>query len=42
MIITYQLNMEALTEALGAQGNAQHFITELANNVREELNNDDE
>jgi len=41
MIITYQLNMEALTEALGAQGNAQHFITELGEALREEEDNDE-
>lgn len=40
MIITYDFNMQALSEALGSQGDAQHFLTELSDALREEIIND--
>lgn len=37
MIVEYSCNMEALTKALGSRGNAEHFLTELADAVRDEV-----
>ena len=33
--------MEALTKALGSRGNAEHFLTELSDAVREEILEED-
>ena len=41
MIVEYSYNMEALTKALGSRGNAEHFLTELSDAVREEILEDD-